>query len=109
MNFVYEDLTQAFFGCATVFNNEMLYFGGVGADAKQVRSSFILFILMLEPSVTFFIKMAKVDDCALKRLDNLNFNFEGGACNTFTETTASGTQDVVYLCFGDTENTKCRT
>ena len=55
--------------------------------------------------------MAKVDNdgCALKRMSDLNFNFEGGACNTFNETTASGTKEVVYLCFGDTENTKCRT
>ena len=47
LNFVYENLTQAFFGCAAVFNDEMLYFGGVGADAKQVRSTFILLILIL--------------------------------------------------------------
>ena len=108
---MYEDLTQAFFGCATVFHNEMMYFGGVGADAKQVRSTFIFFNVIIEPDVTFFIKMAKVDKkgCALKRMSDLEFTFEGGACNTFNQTTASGTQEVVYLCFGDTENTKCRT
>ena len=53
--------------------------------------------------------MAKVDGCELTRLPNLGFSFEGGACNTFNETTNSGTKEVVYLCFGDSESKKCRT
>ena len=36
LNWEYRNLAGAFFGCAVVFNNTMFYFGGVGADSRQV-------------------------------------------------------------------------
>ena len=36
LNWDYRNLTGAFFGCATLHRDEMLYFGGVGADSRQV-------------------------------------------------------------------------
>ena len=71
--------------------------------------NYMLQIRLTELNLTQFIKMAQLDDCKLTRMPDLNFNFEGGACNTFTETTDDGTQDVVYLCFGDSEAKTCRT
>ena len=70
------------------------------------------YMLQIRPTelyLTQFIKMAKLDGCKLTRMPDLNFNFEGGACNNFKKTTDNGTQDVVYLCFGDSKAQKCRT
>ena len=53
--------------------------------------------------------MAKLDGCSLKRMEDLSFTFEGGSCNSFKKTNDSDKKDVIYLCFGDTENRQCRT
>ena len=36
VDFTYENLTQAFFGCAARLGEDYFYFGGVGADSNQV-------------------------------------------------------------------------
>ena len=41
-----------------------------------------------------FLKVSKVQNCRLDRIDDLPFDFEEGACNTF-----SREQEIVMLCF----------
>ena len=36
IDFTYDALTQAFFGCEAKLGNDIFYFGGVGADSNQV-------------------------------------------------------------------------
>ena len=47
INFTYEDLTQAFFGCAAILGNETFYFGGVGADSNQVSDCLAFYYYLL--------------------------------------------------------------
>jgi len=83
IDFKFPDLTAVFLGCATVFENKMLYFGGVGNNNKQ---------------------LSQVEDCSLKRIGELDFEFENGACNTFDR----NDKEEVFLCFSSTDAQVCK-
>ena len=75
----------------------MLYFGGVGNNNKQVKCNFTNCYQM-------WIQLSQVEDCSLKRIGELDFEFENGACNTFDR----NDKEEVYLCFSSTDAQVCK-
>ena len=70
VNFKIENNVYAYASCGVQFKGEFYVYGSSVGDMQQI---------------------AKVTDCALKRVASLPFTFRNGAC--------AATMDEVYLCF----------
>ena len=73
--FMYGQDTQVYGSCGLTFQNEFFIFGGQNAENQ----------------------ISKVAACRLDTIGQLSFNFNRGGCT-------SGTDNLVYLCFGSHES-----
>ena len=99
--FKINDDTQVYESCSSVLNGELFVFGGQTTSnnrRKQVKfKSNSIF-----SGLNFYIKVSKVIGCELKRIGDLSYEFDRGACGTF-----KFPEERVMLCFSEAYRSKC--
>ena len=90
MEFFMRDDTDVYHSCSAPLNGEYYVFGG------EVKAPY--------PEYDFTRQISKVNDCRLKRVGDLPFEFVYGACGTFDVSS----EQRVMLCFDMGEQRKCR-
>ena len=78
VRFNYEENTEIFNSCGLTWKSRYYVFGGE----------------------TFQRQISRIDNCALKSVGQLPFNFEAGACTNVVDTK-------IYLCFDSEDNKRC--
>ena len=83
LNIVYEEKNDLFASCGAVLRNEMYLLGGFFEDQVNKLYYIITYILQF----WFFLyksnKFSKLDQCEVKSLGKLPFEFKSGACGTY--------------------------
>ena len=90
MEFFIRPDTDIYLSCSARLNGEYYVFGGAtygGADNSG-----------------FTKQISKINDCRLKRVGDLPFDFTYGACGTYDVSS----EERVMLCFDMNEQRKCR-
>ena len=90
MEFFIRPDTDIYLSCSARLNGEYYVFGGAtygGADNSG-----------------FTKQISKINDCRLKRVGDLSFDFTYGACGTYDVSS----EERVMLCFDMNEQRKCR-
>ena len=80
----YEEIGD---GCALTFRGQMMYFGGASRHVSTL-------ILLTNTKLSNFIKISKIQNCRMDRLEFLPFDFTHGSCTTMAS------DNIVLLCFG---------
>ena len=88
MEFFIRQDTDIYLSCSARLNGEYYVFGG------NQRT----------PYTSFTKQISKINDCRLKRVGDLPFDFEYGACGTYEVSS----EERVMLCFDMNEQRKCR-
>jgi len=88
MEFFIRSDTDIYLSCSARLNGEYYVFGG------NQRT----------PYTDFTKQISKINDCRLKRVGDLPFDFEYGACGTYEVSS----EERVMLCFDMNEQRKCR-
>ena len=99
LNIEYGDGTDARYGCGATLHNVFWYFGGYYGYQRQVKFQKHLFDIYL-----LIFQASKIVGCKLERQTDLDFDFYGGACNTFDKP-----DQKVLLCFARSNNRQCHT
>ena len=104
INFTYEPETEVEDSCAATLDDEMFVLGGWNQKRQgntqnwKIRSSYGEEWPKNWIKIIFF-KISKVQDCKLKRVGEMPFDFWSGGCNTF--------DFGVMLCFSSGATKEC--
>ena len=94
-----DEDTEVYYSCSAQLNGELFVFGGNNGDKRKQ--------VLIELSHLYYtcyhqLQVSKVIGCGLKRIGDLNYDFQYGACGTF-----SFPQERIMLCFGYSSVRKC--
>ena len=108
LGFEYEEETSVRYGCSATLHDEFWYFGGLDTTLRQV-SDFALgtelnYVHSFDYKNDWYFQASKIVNCELKRQSDLEFDFYGGSCNSFTHP-----EPKILLCFDYEHSKECHT
>ena len=102
LGFEYEEETSVRYGCSAILHDEFWYFGGLDTTLRQVSG--LLQFLGFRSEIQRYFKASKIVNCELKQQPDLEFDFHGGSCNSFTHP-----EPKILLCFDYDHSNECHT